>query len=711
MNRNTKRLLVALVPAALLIGLLVSAATPTIVEEERVIAVEVPVQVIKGGAPVRGLTADNFEILLKGKRQEIVGFEVVDLGVAVDVAAGETPTMPVSARRHFLFLFDMTFVDVGSVLRARESVMGVVDQMHPTDLAAVATHSTTVGPKLVLGFTSDRRQIRAAVETLGAPELLEGATDPLRLTIVESDPMGGQFGLMQEAEMGGGAARAGVGEALAEYLMDMQTGLDRTDKQQQRIQVSNLTRDFKLLASMMASVEGRKYVVYLSEGFDSEVLIATADRGEIARMNQAGASGRIWEVDNQKRFGDVTEQAHLEEMLEEFRRADCVIQAVNIAEAAAEDVTRGVRSGNDALFAMADGTGGELYRNFNDLGEAMDEMFERTSVSYVLVIQPDEFPTDGSYHKIKVKLKNAPKGSKTFHRPGVYAPKPFEQRAGLERQLQAANLILSGVERGNVPVSVLAVPFASPDGTGRVVLLVEADGPALVGQTRFASLPGEIYAYVLDGYGGIHDFAANVFTLDTRKVGAHLNQSGLKFYGELTVPPGDYSVRVLVRNGASGTYRLQNLPVHVPRFADGEPAVMPPLVPEPLGKWVLVREPPGDTSLAFPFMLDGQPYLPGARPEITEGQPAPVCLVGYNLGAGALTATGRILGADGSVAEGPRIESVRRAASDLPGAEMLVASFVPDGLAPGAYTLEVTVRDPGSDLTASGKIPLVVTAR
>ncbi len=53
-------------------------------ESTDVVVVEVPVQVLNGaGEPVRGLTADDFEIYERGRKQKIVGFEVLDLTVEV----------------------------------------------------------------------------------------------------------------------------------------------------------------------------------------------------------------------------------------------------------------------------------------------------------------------------------------------------------------------------------------------------------------------------------------------------------------------------------------------------------------------------------------------------------------------------------------------------------------------------------------------------
>src|SRR4029079_12398217 len=82
-------------------------------------------------------------------------------------------------------LFDLAFSDPKAVLKARQAAAAVVDDLHPTDLVAVATYASLKGPPLVLGFTPDRAQISAAITTLGKPELLGRNPDPLRLVLAD----------------------------------------------------------------------------------------------------------------------------------------------------------------------------------------------------------------------------------------------------------------------------------------------------------------------------------------------------------------------------------------------------------------------------------------------------------------------------------------------------------------------------------------------
>src|SRR5262245_30347038 len=84
-----------------------AAAQQTFTGATEVVVVEVPVQVVKDGEPVRGLTANDFEVFDGRKKVPITGFEVLDLATTPSSAAAAQ--IPVSARRHFLMLFDLSF--------------------------------------------------------------------------------------------------------------------------------------------------------------------------------------------------------------------------------------------------------------------------------------------------------------------------------------------------------------------------------------------------------------------------------------------------------------------------------------------------------------------------------------------------------------------------------------------------------------------------
>src|SRR6185436_14438879 len=153
-------------------------------ESTQVLVVEVPVQVVgKDGQPVRGLTANDFEVFEGRKKLPVTGFEVLDLKVGQEAAPAAG--MPTAARRHFLMMFDLSSSEPQSILKARQAAEDVLHTLHPTDLVAVATYSQANGPQLILGFTPDRNQVKTALQTLGMPQLVDRSPDPLRLVMTE----------------------------------------------------------------------------------------------------------------------------------------------------------------------------------------------------------------------------------------------------------------------------------------------------------------------------------------------------------------------------------------------------------------------------------------------------------------------------------------------------------------------------------------------
>jgi hypothetical protein len=141
-----------------------------------VVVLEFPVQVLERGEPVRGLTAGDF-VARSGKRAlPIVGLEEIDW---TRVPEAERSAAPLVVRRHILFLFDLSFSRPPLLLRAREAAKQVVAQdLQPGDLAGVASWSQAQGSRLVLNFTTDRRQLVAALDSMGLADPIDVPGDP-----------------------------------------------------------------------------------------------------------------------------------------------------------------------------------------------------------------------------------------------------------------------------------------------------------------------------------------------------------------------------------------------------------------------------------------------------------------------------------------------------------------------------------------------------
>jgi VWFA-related protein len=681
-------------------------------ESTEVTVVQVPVQVVRAGEPVRGLTAADFEVYDGKNRQKVTGFEVLDLAARQGPAVASIPPV---LRRHFLLLFDLSFSEPKSLLKARQMMRDALPSLHPSDLVAVATYSSADGPRLVVGFTSDRRQVLKAIDHLGLTQLVDRNPDPLKLMAGREEASGGHSMSAVEGGDAGSRARAasmmgrGAGAAqqaaneseMIDILETQARTADSADRQQQQAVIGAFARSFTDLARLMAGIHGRKEVIYFSEGFDTSLVQGVESMEQREKMADLATHGEAYLTDSNTRYGDTRGGNGLERMLEELRRSDCVIQAVDIGGLRAQgDAGLVRRSGEGSLFAMAHDTGGEMYRNFNDLGAAMGQLLHKTSLTYVLTFQPDGVRPDGSYHQLRVALRNVPaaKGAQLSYRPGYYAPRPYRQQSAGERQQAAAEAVVGGGDSGVLRTAVLAVPLRSPGAGGNayVPVVIETDGASLLNGNPGETLALEVYAYAIDSSGAIQDFFGQALRFELDKVIPLLDRAGLKFFGHLDLPPGEYNVRVLVRNAANGDYGLRNQPLVVPGFDHPAPVLLPPFFPERPERWLMVHQTQrgGQQEAPYPFVVRQKIYVPALRPVLAPDQQVALALMGYNLPAGDLKATARVLSVQGVDLGVGDFTIDGREPPDAEGTERLTATFRPSrGLEPGEYQLVIQLTD------------------
>ncbi|MEM8963671.1 MAG: VWA domain-containing protein [Acidobacteriota bacterium] len=652
-----------------------------------VVLIEVPVTVTSDGDPIRGLTKANFELRDEGKKQDILSVEMVDL---FDPGSPDAPppAIPAPARRHFLFLFDLGFSNPENVVQARSAANVILDDMHPSDLIGVALYTPTRGAMMVLNFTSDRNQVRVALESLGVPQLLERNPDPLGLVI-------GELSQAQDigADSGGGLGQAADArsDADAEILQRLASISDFA-RVEQRNRIKAMSRSMSDFARALAPIEGQKQVFFLSEGFDGTLL--TGDGATDLESRLAAESGNLWEVSTETRYGDTRLQNEFEEMIEALRRAGATMQVVDIGGIAQGG--QGFKA-SDGLVALAKDTGGNLYENFNALDAAMTDILARTSVTYIVSFQPKNLKIDGEYHKLKIKLVDAPRGARLSHRSGYYAPTKFDEVIGIERQVTTAGLVLADEDRGTIDSSVLAAPFPMSNEKAYVPVLIEVDGPSLIADQSSGSIPLELFVYALDEKGAVHDFLSQNLVLRMEDHGAALRQRGLKYWGHVDLDPGSYRVQVMVRNSVTGRFSTRRAAVTVPEFATGESALLPPFFPEQPGIWLLTRETeerqrPG---APYPFMAGEQPFIPSVRPRVAGNGETPLYLQAYNVGSGSLIVDAKLMDPSGeSVGDRAKID-VTDSSPAQGGKRTVEALLETDDLDPGIYQLEITLSEAG----------------
>jgi VWFA-related protein len=702
-------------------------------ETTQVTAVEIPVQVVRNGEPVRGLTAADFEIWEGRKQQAITGFDMVDL--AVPESQRLSAPIPAAGRRHFLLIFDLSNSQPKYVMKARDAATGsLLPSLLPSDLVAVATYGIKSGMHLALGFTSDRRQVVKAIETLGYTDLADRSQQPHLLAELDAiansyqalqasastlDPLSGLHGQdLRNAmkDQAAAAVNAANLQAILSQVVAQSKANQRMDAAEARNDVTAMTHAFANLARMMDAVSGRKLVVLFSEGFDSSILEGDQRVSTQEQLADLSMIGGGWMTESDTRYGSTSENQQLEKMMEVFRRSGCVIESVDIGGLRGDTdmADRGGQRGETALFQMARDTGGELYHNFNDLGAAMSQLAKSTAVTYVLTFQPQGPLAAGSYHPIKIKLKNEPRGTRVTYKPGYYAARPFKQLPAAEKLLATADQMMSTGASGSIQTAVLAAPFRTAADKAYVPVVVEADGGTLLAGGDGKVMTAELYVNAVDAQGAIQDSFDQRMQLDVEKAGPALRQGGLKFFGHLELPPGDFSVRVMLRNGETGAYGKRSVVVTVPAFGSAAPVLLPPFFPDAAGRWTVVRERPRgeQQNVSYPFVVGQRAYVPAALPILTPGQQAAVALVGYNLGEGELAAQAKVQSADGRDLCAGEISVAGRVPGDGAGPDVYRAVFrAPQSLAPGEYRLVVTITGASGSQTVTSRFTVAAAAR
>lgn len=659
-------------------------------EEISITEVEIPVHVIRRGEPVRGLTAEDFEVLDDGEPREIVGFRVIELDRTeradpAEAEPGERGTAPAAAEgRRILLLLDFVFSSPHKLERALLGAREMVaEQLHPEDRVGVA-YLTGGGANLLLGFTANREELDAALGVVQSlldrkPEDVESGLRRLAeaqgLANGSSEETDGETGetigsgerrtaaAVMAERFGPAAAVAMLGGVEAGPAADRAPGFgtgvqvsdpefndgDSSTLMASRVStpdpfevgrslesanetsaVRTLALEIGRLATLLRDVPGQKQMLYLSEGFSASSIetFASGQRALVLR--------------------------HLETMFEALRRSGWTLHAVDAGGVPDAFSERGFSA--TPLFYMANETGGFLFENYNRIHQATARLVERTSVTYVLTVRPGDLPADGRLHRLEVRLKDAKRGTRLHHRTGYYAPKPPGRRTTLERRLDTVDLLLGEDEVDELGARVMARGLPPEDGLVPVPLVLEIPGASLVSEerpdrARSGRLALELQAYAVDPAGGVQDLWLRRLDLDLREVGDRLARGGLRVLGALAVPPGEYRVRVLARNRLNDRLSLATVPLTVPADTAGTSLVLGPVAIDRSGDWVeLVSLPPGPGGTAGEVLaMDAEaraPAVPPVDPAIRawEGLEFLVAATGTgNLSARVLDGDGREL--------------------------------------------------------------------
>ena len=467
----------------------------------------------KDGSPVRGLTADDFEITERGKPQSITTFEAVDIPIRTqppDLADADVVTNQAEGRIYLIVIDDI--LATNAQYAKRELRKFLADHFGPGDVAAVMFLNrahVTAGQS----FTSNRRLLIEGIDSVVG-------YSPAPWDIAQDRVMPGSASPLPAERPGGepGSEAAVVG-------------------------APNRMERLRDLTDFLLKIPGRrKAMVLVSEaiGFDATDFQDYAG----TTMTRAGYA------------------AHA--AMTAATRGNIAIYPIHPGGAADADGLTGVDklSATMELRTLAAATGGFAHVNSNNYEDAFSRLVQEQSVYYMLGFNSSEEKDDGRYVPLKVTVKRP--GLKVLAREGYIAPfkgkesiTPPERRPGVESALG------SPIPVGGVALRAFAAPFKGKGKTASIVVALEMD-PHDLGLTE---LPDGALRGSVDVRMVATDVRAKIIPQVRQRgqisvsPGARnkVSREGLHILTKTDLQPGRYQLRIAIgtaQRGGSVVYDL-----------------------------------------------------------------------------------------------------------------------------------------------------------
>ncbi len=264
-------------------------------------------------------------------------------------------------------------------------------------------------------------------------------------------------------------------------------------------------------------------------------------------------------------------------------------------------------TGAVTLRELASTTGGRYLGNAVNSAEHFEKIQTLTGTYYVLGYSIRE-TWDGKYHKIKVKVSRP--GCDVRAQAGYLDPKPFAEYSDLEKQIHLVDLALAEKPLSQTPVRFAmqaVVCSAAPQNNLGFVAEIPLEKLGEVAGTKV-----ELVSLVFNAADDIVDLrrTESDFTVFKRDKAFH--------FSLLSVPPGNYKCRVVLRNLETGRTAVAGATAVVPERKANELLLYPPLLLVPERGAVYIGENAakgfstkgGSALFAKAFMFDPAQFAP-----------------------------------------------------------------------------------------------------
>jgi VWFA-related protein len=528
------------------------------------VLVPVVVRDAKGSA-IGTLTKDDFQLYDKGKLQTIVRFSIdkaeappilPDTSLETDANGNPkskppgTPATQALAQRFVAWLFDDVHLSFGDLAQARQAAIRVVtESFEPGTRAAIFTTSGHT----TLDFTDDRDKLKETLNQIRPwPSTPAGAPDCPDIDYFQADRI---INLNDTQALQAAVAEylvcnpkqpQQVAEAVSRSYASRALSIGFHDTQVNLIVLKDLVR-------RMASIPGSRSIVMVSPGFfltqdhrpDETDLMDRAIRANVT-INSLDARGLYTLIPG----GDASTPGGVS------------VVATNLKSQFQHE---SASANSDVMAELADATGGAFFQNDNDYFAGFKRIAAQPEYIYVLGFAPQNLKLDGSYHTLKVTLRNGA-GLQVQARRGYFVrSRAIDAAEQAKEDLREA--FFSRDEVRDLPVELHTQFFKTDEYKAKLSILARID----IKHLRYRKADGRNNDTLIV-VGGVFDRNGNYVTGAQKTIEMKLKdqtlesipEQGITVKTSLDVPSGSYVVRLVVRDSEGQLMSAQNGALEIP---------------------------------------------------------------------------------------------------------------------------------------------------
>lgn len=345
------------------------------------------------GRFVAGLTAEDLEVFEDGQPQRIQQFYLVahEGGSvrAVNTGTGAPDLNDPRGRRIFVFLFDEQHLATDSLIRIKVGIERFVNaQFRAGDYGGIFTAGSMYKGRI----TADKIELLAGLKSVtpafdNRDRLLRelrdfpaipGENDALRIDYGDQTLLDNLAASLCEESPSECQIAGGVDQV--EFQLDQKA---RLYIRQARVATANTIDQLRFVANRLATIPGRKTVIFLSDGFFIE-----ENRSDVQQISAIAARAGAAFYSVYGRGSSIVGGQVMADVLTPQRGRSAIFDSVD-----------------DGPSILTAGTGGFVIRSSNDVSRALGLVARDTSTYYVMGYEPTNATMDGKVRTIDVRAK------------------------------------------------------------------------------------------------------------------------------------------------------------------------------------------------------------------------------------------------------------------------------------------------------------------